>query len=703
MIAHKTQQDEDVINSFCAIPPCDGDGDGPSVYVTNPFVTLPSQDLELFPNFVTKKESKDILDEVYSTYSHKFIWEGFESRKRVLRFSLTDDVDYDDDYDDDDDADDDDDDHDDDDADADKNTEKIILPETLQLVVDRIRKVADKSGKNPIKQVIVEEYSYSQLSLHLNQSKLQATVFETAGTCSECCYSTTKTTTTKATGTGTKCDCYVACVPLTVSLIQNTNRPKGGCGEGNRWEKNHSTMMILPKSTLVVKRRDFLFKWRHRIVKTAPTVDDTILSTEQNQDRDSQIVLLKFYGVSKKLIKSTVPTNPDFGFVPTIQNKEEELRRRSTTMPKLKDLLTIIVTTSPIKSNPSTSLLENVFNTFLFCGDDFAYKCRKVIVCDGCRQRNGTTTKKHTNHKQSMRNGIVNDDQFTNYNDFKQALKRLCKEHDVTTASTENSILSPFCNTSVYELDVRQGYGFALKHALQELVTTPYVIVIQHDRTFMRPTPLKETIMAMWHNSRIKYVGMSMRSNLLYRDIFIGQYGRSYSEEMLDCVIRPPELTLDADKYGTEGRKLREDISIKKYYKSQQYLDHIEWIKSSKVPKNKCQLSLTPTFFWYDNIHICETKHYRDFIFDPQYKMVVQGGFVEDKLSPVIKRTVERLGLREGHSRFGCFLLDDHSGMFFVGHLDGGNYLTKNQKQELIDKFKSRDQKKMNSVHSSSS
>jgi hypothetical protein len=676
MTAHKAQQDEDVINSFCAIPHYDGDGDGPSkIYVTNPFVTLPPQDLELFPNFVTKKESKDILDEIYSTYNHKFIWEGFESRKRVLRFSLTDDDD-------------------DDDDDDDENAEESILPETLQLVVDRIRKVADKSGKNPIKQVTVEEYSYSQLSLHLNQSKLQATVFETAGTCSECCHSTTTTTTTttESTGTGTNCDCYVACVPLTVSLIQNTNRPKQGCGEGNRWEKNHSTMMILPKSTLVVKRRDYLFKWRHRIVKTASTVDDNILSTEQNQNRDSQIVLLKFYGVSKKLIKSTIPTNPDFGFVPTIQNKEEEQRRRSTTMPKLEDLLTIIVTTSPIKSNPSTSLLENVFNTFLFCGDEFAYKVRKVIVCDGCRQRNETTTKKHTNHKQSMRNGIVNDDQFENYVEFKQALKRLCKEHEGTTSSTENSILSPFCNTSVHELDVRQGYGFALKHALQELVTTPYVIVIQHDRTFMRPTPLKETITAMWHNSRIKYVGMSMRSNLLYRDIFIGQYGRSYSEEMLDCVIRPPELTLDAGKYGTEEIKLRENISIKKYYKSNQYLDHIEWIKSSKMPKDKCQLSLTPTFFWYDNIHICETKHYRDFIFDPQYKMVVKGGFVEDKLSPVIKRTVERLGLREGHSRFGCFLLDDHSGMFFVGHLDGGNYMTEKQKQELIDEYKSRDQ-----------
>ena len=83
----------------------------------------------------------------------------------------------------------------------------------------------------------------------------------------------------------------------------------------------------------------------------------------------------------------------------------------------------------------------------------------------------------------------------------------------------------------------------------------------------------------------------------------------------------------------------------------------------------------------YDNVHICETAHYRDFIFHPSYKMVARGGFVEDKLSPVLKRTVERLGLQEGHARFGCYLLDDHSGTFFTGHYDGGSFLTSEGKE----------------------
>jgi hypothetical protein len=56
---------------------------------------------------------------------------------------------------------------------------------------------------------------------------------------------------------------------------------------------------------------------------------------------------------------------------------------------------------------------------------------------------------------------------------------------------------------------------------------------------------------------------------------------------------------------------------------------------------------------------------------------------VEDKLSPVLKRTVERLGLKDGHSRFGCYLLDDHSGYFFTGHIDGGSYMSEKDRKEL--------------------
>lgn len=70
--------------------------------------------------------------------------------------------------------------------------------------------------------------------------------------------------------------------------------------------------------------------------------------------------------------------------------------------------------------------------------------------------------------------------------------------------------------------------------------------------------------------------------------------------------------------------------------------------------------------------------------------MVKKGGFVEDKLTPVLTRTLEKLGLKKGHARYGCYLLDDHSGLFFTGHLDGGNYMTRIKKMELEKKERSK-------------
>jgi hypothetical protein len=274
-----------------------------------------------------------------------------------------------------------------------------------------------------------------------------------------------------------------------------------------------------------------------------------------DEDDDEDIIIVKFYNVPIECLpnnntsSSSVNSNddnnttnnnsnntsgvtsPEFGYVPTPQTQQEQDRRRSQEMPPIHELLTILVTTSPIKSNPSTELIEYVFNTFqLGGGYDFAVLCKKVIVCDGYREtvvkEDGTTnTAKYGTTKQAMRNGIVSSDQKLAYEQYKQNLKMLCVNAAAAAAGGSEDDQaeppsSPFVNTQVYELPSRHGYGFAVKHVLQntELVTTPYVIVIQHDRTFMRPTPIRETLKAMYNNLHIKYVGMTMRSNLLYLD-----------------------------------------------------------------------------------------------------------------------------------------------------------------------------------------
>ncbi|CAJ1953586.1 unnamed protein product [Cylindrotheca closterium] len=588
-----------------------------SITVSNGSLVVP-KGLEKIDNFITEEDASDLLS---GFDRQSFTWAGFEQRRKVTRFK-------------------------------EEDLNGGGLPSGIENLV---QKFIQQTGRKPT-EVAVEEYPKNQLHKLLNTDKATVSTFEAS---------------TKFNYQEEKNDYFMAILPIYASAVEYINRPK--IRKPDCWDlysEQHCSGILLEKRCLYVKTDEYLFEWRSRISTLGP-----------DERGDQPILFVKFYFLPPENLSETEQLEDSiFGYRPS-----EDLLDRPDKMPPIEDILTVIVTTSPIKSNPSTELLERVFDTFPNGGDSFAYKCRKIIVCDGCRQRDAKTTKKHNNFKQAMRNGIVNDDQYENYTQFKQNLSKLCESAQQDSA---------FWNTSVEELDTRHGYGFALRHALQECVSTPYVIVIQHDRTFMRPTPIEATLRAMWHNHhRIKYVGMSMRSNLLYRDQFGSKYGRSYMEAMKTCILRPPELQVDGTAYGPEGAnldnmdyggqpRLRQNLEalVETYRSSMCHADHQEWLASNPIPSAKAQLSLTPTFFWYDNVHICETAHYRDFVFHPPYKMVVRGGFVEDKLSPVIKKAVERMGLVQGHARFGCYLLDDHSGMFFTGHLDGGSYITKDKR-----------------------
>ena len=467
--------------------------------------------------------------------------------------------------------------------------------------------------------------------------------------------------------------------------------------------------------SLTVKSGEVLREWRGR-VDAAAGRDGTASGGGGSNKGSGRSVVLTFRCIDEQDGDDT--HNKTQASPPTYPTLED--------MPPLSDLLTIVVTTSPIKSNPSTELLEKTLETFHHAGPEFAYQCRKVIVCDGCRvlddddetdKKNGEEEKKddqqqrqqkrkisrkHSNVKQALRNGIATKSQAERYEEFKAALRNVCEDAnnaDDDDDDDDDAEPSPFRNAEVVELPTRHGYGFALRHALRECVHTPYVCVIQHDRTFMRTTPMKSVVHAMMNNpERIKYVGCSIRSSLMYRDIFLGKYGKVAHQDLAKLVLRPPELQLDPTLYGpavpvesiqvygphvNNIDKLQKNLQALavNYRKSNQNKTSTEGPKSSDETH---QLTLTPTLFWYDNTHIVETAHYRDFVFNEKYRMVARGGFVEDKLSPVITKSVERLGLKDGHAKFGCYLLDDHSGLFFTGHLDGGAFITTSERGEML-------------------
>ena len=738
-----------------------------SPQLTNQNVHLPLSTLYELPNILTPDESTELLKSLEHEYYREWCPEGYDRRHRVQRYSTlgnenvptsnakcnsTDgsSVDHDDD------------DHDcrvgeDGDSSGDK---KKSMEDVFGWIFDRILSHDDdKLLHRPFEVIVIEHTPLSCQSV--------VNTFEQNTLC-PCCRR-------HDNDDDCNCNCYIAQLVLTNNAIQQIEKPIKR--ELECWDlalpiEEHTTSIVMKQNSVIIKKGNVLWNWRGRISNVCTNDELDVYMDNMNMKNDKvkkkngtkwtrtkslkesekRCIIVTFRG-----IRSQPPTTK------VEQMKQQVImsvpKQVKPTPTPLSQLLTIIVTTSPIRSNPSTEMLQQTFDTFLYGGTEFAYECPKVIICDGCRvydkqtsdelrsnndheekkqdesggettmtySSNGTinnsnmplgkehrVSRKHSNIKQKLRNGITTIDQAKNYTEFKCRLHKLCQDanNNNTTnndnnnncdssSSTTKKKKSPFNNTKVVELQERHGYGFALRHALYHCVQTPYVCVIQHDRTFMRQTPIKQVVQAMESDpeQRVKYVGMSMRSNLMYHDIFSGKYGRRAVDEFQRMILRPRELYIGNNVYGMDGTSVEDMLrsmstkrqsvlrSLKETYKgSHQYITYDEQSKhlqegvsqeGQQQTINKDgyhQLTLTPTLFWYDNTHIVQTSHYRDFIFNPRYKMVARGGFVEDKLSPCLVRSCERLGLYDGHAKFGCYLLDDHSGVPLTGHLDGGSF-----------------------------
>eukprot|EP00930_Biecheleria_cincta_P075221 TRINITY_DN62391_c0_g1_i1.p1 TRINITY_DN62391_c0_g1~~TRINITY_DN62391_c0_g1_i1.p1 ORF type:complete len:675 (-),score=71.09 TRINITY_DN62391_c0_g1_i1:56-2080(-) len=267
----------------------------------------------------------------------------------------------------------------------------------------------------------------------------------------------------------------------------------------------------------------------------------------------------------------------------------------------LREKLTVILSTSAIGRHPSTDLLDEVLASFQLA--EGIQNCDLIIVCDGYR----STNEAGEQFKESkFRSGIVDPTSATNYETYKETLR---------ARATVNRIPA----VHVLELDSRHGFGFAVRAAL-ELVRTPYVIVVQHDRPFTRPCNIPRLVRAMEAApDRFKYVGLPTSTTCGHKYHVLSKYG-----------LRIESVLADADG-----------------------------------------LELVPLVQWYDSTHVCLTAHYRNFVFGPR-KLVARGGFIEDKLGQAELQAIRSLGLEKAHPEFGTYVA---SGDGFrdpcVGHLDG--------------------------------
>ena len=202
---------------------------------------------------------------------------------------------------------------------------------------------------------------------------------------------------------------------------------------------------------------------------------------------------------------------------------EHRLRdRRRAAMPVSHDL-TIVITTSPIPSMPSTALLEALLKSFEHVND--LHGCRAIIVCDGI--------------------GVVlsTDDDKPNWKCSKVNPKHVAAYEEYTSnVESLASCLHRPCEVVV--LHNRHGCGLAVEAAL-DLVQTPFVMVVQHDQLFLRNFDAGGVLAAMRaHPATLRYVGIQSRTTLRYKERVAHRFGIALDEFRVDPHLSSPLLPL---------------------------------------------------------------------------------------------------------------------------------------------------------------
>lgn len=178
----------------------------------------------------------------------------------------------------------------------------------------------------------------------------------------------------------------------------------------------------------------------------------------------------------------------------------------------------------------------------------------------------------------------------------------------------------------------RVGFGYAVKAGLK-LVTTPYVMVVQHDQQLVRSFDLSAVLRVMHtHSDRVKYIGLTSVSTQTYE-------------------------RFAPSKFGIQVRSTRE---------------------FGGVP-------LLPLIFFYDKPHIVSTQHYREVVLGDD-SVVQKGDFIEETYGVRMRRKIMRSGLA-AHQEYGTFQLDerDEQGtpLIFVAHVNGRAFLSAEQRKAL--------------------
>lgn len=322
-----------------------------------------------------------------------------------------------------------------------------------------------------------------------------------------------------------------------------------------------------------------------------------------------------------------------------------------TRSPPLAESLTIIITTSPTPSAPSTELLDSILRSFrLYCPD--LLTCRVVVVVD---------TFDRIAPVNRLKKGCVTAEGAENFQSYRQNVQELILREfgeaqlsgdDDKLAMTEEQGTAEFgspgtpANPNYTTFKIRRtrgrrvtfiepaerlGFGLAVRSALRA-VETPYVWVQQHDWRLDSSVPVDSIVEVMAaseadEEAPVRYVCLPSVRLTGYADS--GHVTPFPALRDATALLRREFGTRDGSAQGT-------------------------------VP-------LTPLFFWHDKTHIASTAHYLGRVF-PSRLAMPRGAFIEDHIGQRARNQ-----MKEGQwRRWACWLYYPEDGKrICLRHLHG--------------------------------
>ncbi|KAK4456574.1 hypothetical protein QBC42DRAFT_281003 [Cladorrhinum samala] len=327
------------------------------------------------------------------------------------------------------------------------------------------------------------------------------------------------------------------------------------------------------------------------------------------------------------------------------------------------DLVTLIITTSPTPSAPSTELLEHITAAFRKHCPPLA-RCRVILVLD---------TYDHISDTARLKKGHVTAAGAATFAQYKlNAIGFILREYapvgtlyerERFTVSTElaeygsvayghqdNNVPMSVTKTPdgriiFIEPSQRLGFGLAVRSALR-LTTTPYVWIQQHDWSLISDIPL----------------------NALLR-IMQQEHKPASDSDIWDTqTIRPPVKyvcfpSIRMIRYATSDHVMQ--------YPALRALTQLHKQSFSVQSERPCtetvQVPLTPLFLWHDKPHLASTEHYLNAVF-PNRIVVPRGAFIEDTVGHRA-----RTEMKDGDwKKWACWLYyPDEGNRLCVRHLKG--------------------------------